>query len=72
MGKNMTIDRVKIEIDKCRQNISGYEEALKHLPIESVLGRWSIECSIKHEMKKLNKLNKELSLLINKQGGNSQ
>ena len=62
--KNMSTDRLIIEIDKCQNNISCYEEALKYLPIESVLGRWSIEFSIKYETKRLNRLNKELSLRV--------
>lgn len=64
--KNMSTNKIKREIIRSKENIRGYEEALKYLPIESVLGRWSIEFSIKYETKRLNKLNKELSLRVDK------
>lgn len=64
--KNMPTNKIKMEIIRSKENIRGYEEALKYLPTESILGRWSIEFSIKYEKKRLNKLNKELSLRIDK------
>ena len=62
----MPTNKIKMEIIRSKENIRGYEEALKYLPTESIWGRWSIEFSIKYEKKRLNKLNKELSLRIDK------
>lgn len=64
--KNMTTNRLKAEIIKCEKDIKAYEEALEYLPVDSILGRWSIEFSIKNSLKKLKKLNKELSLRADK------
>lgn len=64
--KNMTTDRLKLEIEKCKNNIQCYTEAQKYLPISSVLGRMSIEWSIKYENKRLDKLTKELSTRTDK------
>lgn len=66
--KNMTTAKLKAEIDKCKNNIACYEEALRHLPIESVLGRWGVNASIRREEKRLYKLNKELELRVDKCG----
>lgn len=64
--KNMTTDRLKLEIEKCKNNIQCYTEAQKYLPISSVLGRMSIKWSIKCENKRLDKLTKELEKRIDK------
>lgn len=58
--KKMTIGELKSEILKCKQNINNYNEALNYIPINSVLGRMSIDFSIRYENKKLEKLNNEL------------
>lgn len=59
--RNVTTERLRMEIDKCKRNIECYTEAQKYLPVSSVLGRMSIEWSIKYENKRLDKLVKELS-----------
>lgn len=59
--KNATTERLKIEIDKCKRNIECYTKAQNYLPVSSVLGRMSIEWSIKYENKRMDKLLKELS-----------
>jgi len=52
-GKKMTIDE---KINKCIENIKGYEEILKIMPEETIIGRLCVLSYIKRETRKLESL----------------